>query len=88
MPAMALKDEFDAAVSQVNNLPEMPAQDTQLELYSLFKQATRGDVEGKRPGMLNVVARAKYDAWAGRKGMSRDEAMQAYIDLSDRLAGR
>lgn len=87
MPAMPLRDDFDAAVAKVNGLPAKPSQDKQLELYSLFKQATKGDVSGKRPGMLDMVGRAKYDAWAKRKGMSSDEAMQAYIDLADQLAG-
>jgi acyl-CoA-binding protein len=55
--------------------------DTMLELYALYKQATTGDVTGARPGMLDVRGRAKYDAWAKRKGTSKDAAMQAYIDL-------
>lgn len=44
-------------------------------------QATVGDVTGDRPGMLSFEARAKYDAWAKLAGMSKAEAMQAYIDL-------
>ena len=55
--------------------------DTMLELYALYKQATAGNVNGDRPGMLDLRGRAKYDAWAKRKGMSKDAAMQAYIDL-------
>ncbi|HSK04170.1 MAG TPA: acyl-CoA-binding protein [Kofleriaceae bacterium] len=52
-----------------------------LALYALYKQATAGDVTGARPGMLDLRGRAKYDAWAGRKGMSRDAAMEAYVAL-------
>lgn len=55
--------------------------DTLLELYALYKQATTGDVGGDRPGMMDLKGRAKYDAWAKRKGMTKDGAMQAYIDL-------
>lgn len=55
--------------------------DTMLELYALYKQATAGDVRGDRPGIMDLRGRAKYDAWAKRKGMSPDAAMQAYIDL-------
>ncbi len=55
--------------------------DTMLALYALFKQATSGDVSGGRPGMLDLRGRAKYDAWAKHKGMTKDAAMQAYIDL-------
>jgi diazepam-binding inhibitor (GABA receptor modulator, acyl-CoA-binding protein) len=55
--------------------------DTLLELYALFKQATSGDVSGSRPSMIDVRGRAKYDAWAKRKGMTKDAAKQAYIDV-------
>ena len=55
--------------------------DTMLELYALYKQATAGDVTGPRPGIMDLRGRAKYDAWAKRKGMTRDAAMQAYVDL-------
>jgi diazepam-binding inhibitor (GABA receptor modulator, acyl-CoA-binding protein) len=55
--------------------------DVLLDLYAFYKQATTGDVSGSRPGMLDVRGRAKYDAWAKRKGMGKDAAMQAYVDL-------
>jgi acyl-CoA-binding protein len=59
--------------------------DTLLELYALFKQATAGDATGSRPGMLDVKGRAKFDAWAKRKGQTKDAAMTAYIALVDKL---
>jgi acyl-CoA-binding protein len=59
--------------------------DKLLELYALYKQATEGDARGERPGMLDVRGRAKYDAWAKRKGTSKDAAMEAYCALVDRL---
>jgi acyl-CoA-binding protein len=55
--------------------------DVMLDLYALYKQATVGNATGDRPGMLDIKGRAKYDAWAKRKGMTKDAAMQAYIDL-------
>jgi acyl-CoA-binding protein len=82
---MALTDDFQKAQERVKTLTTRPSNDTLLELYSLFKQATEGDVQGKRPGMLDLKGRAKYDAWAGRKGVGRDAAMQQYIQLVDRL---
>jgi acyl-CoA-binding protein len=60
--------------------------DVMLELYGLYKQATAGDVAGPRPGVLDVRGRAKYDAWAGHKGTTRDAAMEAYVALVDRHA--
>ena len=58
--------------------------DTMLELYALYKQATTGDVAGDRPGMMDLRGRAKYDAWAKKKGLSKDAAMTAYCALVDK----
>ena len=76
--------EFDEALEKVKTLPDQPP-DVLLELYGLFKQSTTGDVSGKRPGMLDFKGRAKYDAWATRKGMSQDQAMDAYVETVERL---
>jgi diazepam-binding inhibitor (GABA receptor modulating acyl-CoA-binding protein) len=86
MPAMSLKDDFDAAVARVNGLSQKPSNEVLLDLYGLFKQATAGDAGGGRPGAFDFKARAKYDAWAGRKGLSADAAMQAYIDTASKLS--
>jgi acyl-CoA-binding protein len=82
---MALEDDFRSAQERVKTLTKRPSNDELLELYSLYKQATEGDVQGKRPGLLDVKGRAKYDAWAGRKGLGREAAMQQYVALVDRL---
>ena len=80
-----LKATFAKAVAESKNLPEKPDNMTLLQIYALYKQATAGDVEGKRPGFTDMVGRAKYDAWDGLKGKSSDEAMQEYIDLIESL---
>ena len=82
---MALDDDFASATTRVEKLRQTPASDELLELYSLYKQASAGDVTGSRPGMLDFKGRAKYDAWATRKGMSKDAAKQAYVDTVTRL---
>jgi acyl-CoA-binding protein len=82
---MALDDDFNSAKTRVEKLPQAPASDELLELYSLFKQATQGDVSGSRPGMLDFKGRAKFDAWSGRRGMTKDAAKQAYVDTVVRL---
>lgn len=85
---MSLKDTFEQAVADSKTLTERPDNSTMLKMYSLYKQATSGDVEGKRPGMMDMINRAKYDAWAEIKGKSSDEAMQEYIDIiADLKAG-
>jgi diazepam-binding inhibitor (GABA receptor modulator, acyl-CoA-binding protein) len=76
---------FDKAVAESKQLPEKPDNMTLLKIYALYKQATEGDVEGKRPGFTDMVGRAKYDAWAANKGLSADNAKQAYVDLIESL---
>ena len=75
-----LQTAFDAAVAHSKTLTTRPDNQTLLQLYGLYKQGSAGDVSGERPGLTDFVARAKWDAWAARKGMPRAEAMQAYID--------
>ena len=81
----SLEATFDKAVVDSKQLPEKPDNMTLLKIYSLYKQATEGDVQGKRPGFTDMVARAKYDAWATLKGKTGDEAMQDYVDLIESL---
>jgi acyl-CoA-binding protein len=80
-----LKAKFEQAVADSKTLAERPDNQTLLKLYALYKQATSGDVDGKRPGFTDMVGRAKYDAWAELKGQSGDQARQAYIDLIESL---
>lgn len=80
-----LKATFEKAVADSKQLPEKPDNQTLLKIYALYKQATEGDCEGKRPGFGDMVGRAKFDAWAAVKGTGKDDAMQQYIDLIESL---
>lgn len=82
-----LKAQFDAAVQYIQTAEGgfQPSNELKLEFYALYKQATEGDVSGKKPGMLDIVGRAKYGAWEKAKGLSKDEAMQRYIDRLQEL---
>jgi len=82
---MDLKEKFEDAQRRVKTLSKTPSPDVLLKLYGLYKQGTVGDVEGKRPGMLDLKGRAKYDAWAGRKGLKADAAMEQYVSFVDEL---
>jgi len=84
---MTPDEAFVDAQARVKTLGERPSNDVLLDLYALYKQGSEGDVHGKRPGMLDMVGRAKYDAWAKRKGMSKDDAKAAYVKLVDELVG-
>ncbi|EEG07395.1 acyl-CoA-binding protein [Pseudogulbenkiania ferrooxidans] len=80
-----LQTLFVQAQADVKTLAERPDNQTLLQLYSLFKQATEGDVQGERPGMMDFINRAKYDAWDKIKGMSAEQAMQGYVDVVNKL---
>lgn len=83
---MDLLAGFEEAARRAKALGDQ-SNETLLELYALYKQATAGDVAGKRPGMFDPVGRAKFNAWSGKAGMSREQAMESYVELVDRLAG-
>ena len=79
--------QFEAAAAAAQNLPKRPDNDTLLKLYSLYKQGSVGDVQGKRPGFTNPVGRAKYDSWKKISGLKKEEAMRQYVDLVTKLQG-
>jgi diazepam-binding inhibitor (GABA receptor modulator, acyl-CoA-binding protein) len=80
--------ELDAAYEdmkeRVGMLPAQPPH-VMLKLYGLFKQASVGNVQGDRPGMLDVRGRAKWDAWASRKGVSQEDAKIEYVNFGEEL---
>jgi diazepam-binding inhibitor (GABA receptor modulating acyl-CoA-binding protein) len=80
-----LKSRFEAAAAAAKQTKQRPDNATMLKLYSYYKQATEGDVQGARPGGFDFVGGAKHDAWAKLKGTSRDDAMTAYIKQVERL---
>jgi diazepam-binding inhibitor (GABA receptor modulator, acyl-CoA-binding protein) len=85
---MELKTQFEQAVTESKALSQKPDNNTLLSLYSLYKQATEGDVTGDGPSnVFDFVAKAKYNAWEEQKGKTNDAAMQEYIDLVTKLKG-
>lgn len=80
-----IKKNFEAASEAVTKAKKDPGNDLKLKLYAHYKQATEGDVKGDRPGFMDFVGGAKYDAWSKLKGMSADTAMKAYIKLVERV---
>jgi acyl-CoA-binding protein len=82
---MDLLQQFEQAAADSKNLSERPSNETLLQLYSLYKQATEGDVNGDAPNMFDFVAKAKYEAWSSLQGKSKEAAQQEYIDLVQKL---
>ena len=85
---MSLSEDFSSAQEKVKQLKRQPSVDELLDLYALYKQSNLADVQGKRPDMLDIRGRAKFDAWAKRKGMTKEAAMQQYVDLVAKLVTR
>ena len=85
MAPNSLKDEFEKASLEVKELSARPSNEQLLSLYALYKQAQIGDVQDKRPGMMDLKARKKYDSWGKLQGMAKEEAMQEYVELVHRL---
>ena len=85
---MDQKEAFEKAVAVSKTLQAKPDNETLLRLYSLYKQATEGDINIAPPGMFDFVAKAKYDAWLKQKGTTADNAMQQYIQLVTQLSNK
>ncbi len=75
---------FAAAQVKIKTISSLGT-DVMLNLYALYKQGSAGDVVGSRPGMLDIKGRAKFDAWAGKKGQSQEQAQAAYVALVEKL---
>ena len=85
---MELQQLFEQAVADSKSLSERPSNDTLLQLYSLYKQSTEGDVNIETPSNpFDFVNKAKYEAWADLKGKSKETVMQDYINLIGKLKG-
>jgi len=85
---MDIKAKFEQAIADSKSLSEKPSNETLLQLYSLYKQGTEGDVSGEAPtNPFDFVNKAKYEAWAALKGKTTDDAMQEYVDLVEKLKG-
>ena len=83
-----LDTSFKTAAAEAQTLAKRPDNDTMLQLYALYKQATEGDVSGPKPGFFDFVGTAKYEAWEKLKGLSADDAKKKYMDLVKRLGGK
>lgn len=85
---MDLKQLFEEAITNSKSLSEKPSNEILLQLYSLYKQSTEGDVNTEPPSNpFDFVNKAKHDAWSSLKGKSKEMAMQDYVDLVQKLKG-
>ena len=80
-----LDEDFIHAQKKVEDSYQRMDNETIRKVYAYYKQATEGDISGKRPNVLRIRDRIKFDAWSSISGMSKDEAKVAYIDLVNQL---
>jgi len=82
------QEDFERAAEQAKILKTQPEKNELLQIYALYKQATAGDVNISRPGMFDLAGKAKWDAWETKKGMSKEDAMKAYVDMVEEMKGK
>uniref|UniRef100_A0A3B4BCE9 ACB domain-containing protein n=1 Tax=Periophthalmus magnuspinnatus TaxID=409849 RepID=A0A3B4BCE9_9GOBI len=88
MSRFTLTAEFSKMADDVKKVKTRPTDQELLDLYGLYKQSIAGDVNIEKPGMTDLKGKAKWDAWNSRKGMSKDDAMSAYITLAKEVIGK
>ena len=83
---MGLDEDFQSSVDDINNKVNKTLSDEELkEIYAFYKQATVGDVNVDRPGMLDFKGKAKWDAWNSKKGITQEKAKEEYVQLAKKL---
>ncbi|KAM4559825.1 acyl-CoA-binding protein-like isoform 1-T1 [Odontesthes bonariensis] len=79
---------FEKAAEEAKILKQTPDHGEMSGLYGFYKQATVGDIHSERPGMFDFTGKAKWDAWNAKKGLSKEEAKAAYVDLVEKLKAK
>ncbi|XP_071385310.1 acyl-CoA-binding domain-containing protein 7 [Centroberyx affinis] len=85
---MSLQAEFEKIAEDVKKVKTRPTDQELLDVYGLYKQAVVGDINIDKPGMMDMKGKAKWEAWNSRKGMSKDDAMSAYITLAKEIISK
>ncbi|XP_067612793.1 acyl-CoA-binding protein homolog [Eurosta solidaginis] len=83
---MSLVEKFNAAAEKARTFTKRPTDEELLQLYALYKQATVGDNNTPKPGMLDLKAKAKWEFWNKQKGKSQDDARKEYIEFVEKLS--
>jgi diazepam-binding inhibitor (GABA receptor modulating acyl-CoA-binding protein) len=79
---------FEQAVGLVKTLKTAPTDDEKLQLYAHYKQTKVGDCNTSQPSFWQLAEKAKWSAWTECKGMSKEKAAQAYVDLVKSLVAK
>ncbi|KAH0513791.1 Enoyl-CoA delta isomerase 2, mitochondrial [Microtus ochrogaster] len=82
----ASQQDFENAVNQVKLLKKDPGNQVKLQLYALYKQATDGPCNVSKPGVFDLVNKAKWEAWNALGSLPKETARQNYVDLVSSLS--
>ncbi|XP_007452151.1 PREDICTED: enoyl-CoA delta isomerase 2, mitochondrial [Lipotes vexillifer] len=86
-PAMrGSQKDFENAMNQVKLLKKDPGNEVKLKLYALYKQATEGPCNVPKPGVLDFINKAKWDAWNALGSLPKETARHNYVDLVSSLS--
>ena len=77
-----MDEKFKLAADGIRALTSAPPDDDLLILYGFYKQATMGDNTTAQPGMFAVKDKAKWNAWNANKGLSKEAAMEKYVEAA------
>ncbi|XP_074599353.1 enoyl-CoA delta isomerase 2-like [Brevipalpus obovatus] len=83
--SLDVSNRFQAAMNKVNKLKEEPENEHKLQLYALYKQSTVGRCDSKQPGMFDIVAKFKWEAWSKLGDLSKEDAMKKYVETVEDL---
>ncbi|XP_031997398.1 enoyl-CoA delta isomerase 2 isoform X3 [Hylobates moloch] len=82
----ASQKDFEDAMNQVKLLKKDPGNEVKLKLYALYKQATEGPCNMPKPGVFDLINKAKWDAWNALGSLPKEAARQNYVDLVSSLS--
>lgn len=85
---MSVQEQFEKAQEKVKSLTQRPSNEELLDLYAFFKQVSDGDNTTSKPGMFDMKGQFKWKAWKDKSGMTKDAAMQGYINLVDKMLAK
>ena len=77
--------EFQEAQSRLKNLSFRPLNESLLELYGLYKQATVGNCNTSKPMFWDQKGSSKWDAWQKCHGLGQETAMDRYVNIVNGL---
>ena len=80
-----MEETFKMSIDLIKTLSEKCNNDELISVYKYYKQAKFGDINIKKPFIFNLKENTKWEAWNSVKGLSKEEAMNEYINLSINL---